>query len=80
MDNFKAGNQKMMAALSEILEPRFVGRFVIEENKSQKNLVEEIKNQFPVVRGCSIRSVKSSVPDETLDLVVQSAISEVQLT
>lgn len=80
MDNFKAGNQKMMAALSEILEPRFVGRFLIEENKSQKNLVEEIKNQFPVVRGCSIRSVKSAVPDETLDLVVQSAISEVQLT
>jgi len=68
-----------MAALSEILEPRFVGRF----------LVKEIKNQFPGVRGCSLRSVKKfcsqqgikkqvSVSDKTLDLVVGSAISEVE--
>ena len=47
-----------MAALSEILEPRFVERFLIEENNSYKDLVKEIKNQFPGVRGYSLRSVK----------------------
>ena len=47
-----------MAALSEILEPRFVERFLIEENNSYEDLVKEIKNQFPGVRGCSLRSVK----------------------
>jgi len=76
-----------MAALSEILEPRFVERFLIEENNSYEDLVKEIKSQFPDVRGCSLRSVKRfcsqhgikkqvSVSDNTLDLVVQSAISE----
>jgi len=70
-----------MAVLSEILEPRFVERF----------LVEEIKNQFPGVRGCSLESVKRfcsqhgikkqvSMSDNTLDLVVRSAISEVEAT
>ena len=39
--------KKKMAALSEILEPRFVERFVVEENNSYEDLVEEIKNQFP---------------------------------
>lgn len=80
-----------MAVLSEILEPRFVERYLIEENNSYEDLVEEIKNQFPGVRGCSLRSVKRfcsqhgikkqvPVSTETLDLVVQSAISEVQPT
>ena len=48
---FLAGNKKKMAALSEILEPRFVDRFLIEENNSYEDLVKEIKNQFPGVRG-----------------------------
>ena len=82
-----------MAALSEILEPRFVERFLIEENTSYEvmNLVKEIKNQFPGVGGCSLQSVKRfcsqhgikkqvSVSENTLDLVVGSAISEVEAT
>ena len=80
-----------MAALSEILEPRFVERFLIEENNSCEDLVKEIKNQFPGVRGCSLRSMKRfcsqhgikkevSVSDNTLDLVVRSAFSEVEPT
>jgi len=80
-----------MAALSEILEPRFVEMFLIEENNSYEDLVKEIKNQFPGVRGCSLRSVKRfcsqhgikkqvSVPDNTLNLVVRSAISEGEAT
>ena len=70
---------------------RFVERFLIEENNSYEDLVKEIKNQFPGVRGCSLRSVKRfcsqhgikkpvSVSDNTLDLVVRSAISEVEPT
>ena len=80
-----------MAALSEILEPRFVERFLIEENNSYEDLVKETKNQFPGVRGCSLQSVKRfcsehgikkqvSESDNTLDLVVGSAISEVDAT
>ena len=80
-----------MAALSEILEPRFVERFLIEENNSYEDLVKEIKNQFPGVRGCSLQSVKRfcsehgikkqvSESDNRLDLVVGSAISEVEAT
>ena len=80
-----------MAALSEILEPLFVERFLIEENNSYEVVVKEIKNQFSGVRGCSLRSVKRfcsqngikkqvSVSDNTLDLVVRSAISEVEPT
>ena len=85
---FLAGNKKKMAALSEILEPRFVERFLIEENNSYEDLVKEIKNQFPGVRGCSLRSMKRfcshhgikkqvSVSDNTPDLVLRSAFSEV---
>ena len=81
-----------MAALSEILEPRFVERFLVEENNRYEDLVEEIKNQFPGVKGCSLRSVKRfcsqhgikkhgvPVSNEMLDGVVQRAISEVQST
>ena len=81
---FLAGNKKKMAALSEILEPRFVDRFLIEENHSYEDLVKEIKNQFPGVRGCSLRIVKRfcsqhgikkqvSMSENTLDLVARSA-------
>ena len=35
-----------------------VEQFLIEENNSYEDLVEEIKNQFPGVRGCSLRIVK----------------------
>ena len=80
-----------MVALSEILEPRFVERFLIEENNSCGDLIREIKNQYPGVRGCSLRSMKRfcsqhgitkqvSVSDNTLDLVVRSAFSEVEPT
>ena len=34
---FQVGNKKKMAALSEILEPRFVERFLIEENNSYED-------------------------------------------
>ena len=47
-----------MAASSKILEPRFVERFLVEESNSYEDLVEEIKKQFPGVKGCSLRSVK----------------------
>ena len=45
-----------MAALSEILEPQFVERFLIEENNSYEDLVKEIKNQFPGVVSTESRS------------------------
>ena len=48
-----------MAALNEILKPRFVKRFLIEEKNSYEDLVKEIKNQFSGVRGCSLGSVKN---------------------
>ena len=56
---FQAGNKKKMAALNEILKPRFVKRFLIEEKNSYEDLVKEIKNQFSGVRGCSLGSVKN---------------------
>ena len=56
---FYTGDKKKMAALSEILEPRIVERFLIEENNSYEDLVKEIKNQFPGVRGCSLQSARN---------------------
>ena len=47
-----------MAALSEVLEPRCVEHFLIKGYGSYEDLIEEIKNQFPGVRRCTLRSVK----------------------
>ena len=82
LDNLLGGKRKKMAALSEILEPRFVERFLIEENNSYEDLVEEIKNQFPglnqgrVKRFCNEHGIKKHevpVSNEILDRVVQRA-------
>jgi hypothetical protein len=47
-----------MAALENILDEVFVRRFLIEENNSYEDLLEVIKNYYPNLRGCSLRSVK----------------------
>ena len=79
-----------MAALENILDEVFVRRFLMEENNSYEDLLVVIKNRYPNLRGCSVRSIKRfcsdhgikkrmSVADGTVDIVVQGAISEVRL-
>ena len=73
-----------MAALENVLDEVFVRRFLIEENNSYEDLAV-IKNRYPNLRGCSLRSVKRfcsyhgikkriSVANETVDIAVQGAI------
>ena len=80
-----AGITKKMAALIV-----FVRRFLVQKSNSYEDLVVEITNHYPNLRSCSLRSVKRycsyngikkrmTVPDETLDIAVQGAISEVRL-
>ena len=50
-----------MAALENVLDKDFVGRFLIEQKLSLKlslKLVTEIKARYPNLKGCSLRSVK----------------------
>ena len=79
-----------MAALGNILDEVFVHRFLMEENNSYKDLLVAVKNRYPNLRGCSLRSIKRfcsyqgikrrmSVADGTVDIAVQGAISEVRL-
>ena len=78
-----------MAALKNILDEIFVRRFLIEENNSYEDLLAVIKNRYPNLRGFSLRSVKRfrsyhgikkriSFANETVDIAVQGAISEVR--
>ena len=47
----------------------FVCRFLIEENEVYKDLLVVIKNHYPILRGCSLRSVKRvKVSKETVVL------------
>ena len=89
-DDVLAGNRNKMAALENTLDEVFVRRFLIEENNSYEDLLVVIKNRYPNLRGCSLRSVKRfctnhgikkrmSVADGTVDIAVQGAISEVRL-
>lgn len=79
-----------MAALENILDEVFVRSFLLEESNSHEDLVDVIKNRFPNLKGCSLRSVKrycsehgikkrKPASDETVDIAVQGAISEVML-
>jgi len=83
-----AGKINKIAALENILDEVFVRRFLIEENNSYEDLAV-IKNRYPNLRGCSLRSVKRfcsyhgikkriSVANVTVDIAVQGAISEVR--
>ena len=83
-----AGKINTMAAMENILEEVFVCRFLMEENKSYKDLLVVIKNRYPNLRVCSLRTVKRfcsyhgikklnkrmSVADGTVDIAVQGAI------
>jgi len=64
-------------------------RKAIEENNSYEDLLAVVKNHYPNLRGCSLRSVKRfcsyhgikkriSVANETVNIAVQGAISEVR--
>ena len=77
-----------MAALENVLDEVFVRRFLMEENNSYEDLLVVIKNRYPNLRSCSLRSIKRfcsyhdikkrmSVADGTVDIAVQGAISEV---
>ena len=58
-DDILAGNRNKMAALENILDE--VRRFLIKENNSYEvyeDLLVVIKNRYPNLRGCSLRSVK----------------------
>jgi len=70
---------KKLAALENILD----------ENNSYEDVLVVIKNHYPNLRGCTLRSVKRfcsyhgirkriSVADETVDIAVQGAISGVR--
>ena len=83
------GIMNKLAALENILDEIFVYRFIIEENNSCEDVLVVIKNHYPNLRDCTLRSVKRlcsyhgirkriSVADETVDIAVQGAISEVR--
>ena len=78
-----------MAAMENILEEVFVRRFLMKENISYEDLLVVIKNRYPNLRVCSLRTVKRfwsyhdikkrmSVADGTVDIAVQGEISEVK--
>ena len=87
MSNFARKINKM-AAMENILEEVFVRRFLMEENNSYEDLFVVIKNHYPNLRVCSLRTVKRfcschgiknlnkrmSVADGTVDIAVQGAI------
>ena len=53
-----AGKINNMAAMENILEEVFVHRFLMEENNSYEDLLVVIKNRYPNLRVCSLRTVK----------------------
>ena len=76
--------------MKNILEEVFVRRFLMEENISYEDLLVVIKNRYPNLRVCSLRTVKRfcsyhdikkrmSVADGTVDVAEQGAIQEVRL-
>ena len=68
----------------------FVCRFLMEENNSYEDPLVVIKNRYPNLRGCSLRSIKRfcsyhsikkkmPVSDGTVDIAIEGAITEVKL-
>ena len=89
-DDVLARKRNKMAALENILDEVFVRRFLMEENNSYEDPLVVIKNRYPNLRGCSLRSIKwfcsyhsikkkMPVSDGTVDIAVQGAITEVNL-
>ena len=79
-----------MAALEGVLDELFVRWFLIEQKHTHEDLVVEIKNRYPNLKGCSVRSVKRfcdhhgirkrmPVSDGALDTAVRAAVSEVRM-
>ena len=77
-----------MASLEYILDEVFVLHLLMEENNSYEDLLMVIKNRYPNLRGCSLRSIKRfcsyhcvkkrmSVVNGTVEIAVQGAKSEV---
>ena len=83
-----AGKINKMAAMENILEEVFVRRFLMEKNNSYEDLHVVVKNCYPNLRVCSLRTVKRfcsyhgikklnkrmSVADGTVDIAVQGAV------
>ena len=55
-----ARTRNKMAALENSLDEVFVCRFqfLLEENNSYEDLLVVIKNRYPNLRGCSLRSIE----------------------
>ena len=81
--------QTVMAALEGVLDEDFVRCFLIQQKHTYEDLVVEINNRYPNLKGCSLRSVKRfcshhgirkrmPVCDEALDTAVRTAVSEVR--
>ena len=81
--------QTVMAALEGVLDKDFVRCFLTQQKHTYEDLVVEINNRYPNLKGCSLRSVKRfcshygirkrmPVCDEALDTSVQTAVSEVR--
>ena len=83
-----AGKINKVAGMKNILEEVFVCRLLMEENISYEDLLMVIKNRYPNLRVCSLRTVKRfcsyhgikklnkrmSVADGTVNIAVQGAI------
>lgn len=78
-----------MAALEGVLDEDFVCCFLTQQKLTYEDLVVEINNRYPNLKGCSLRSVKRfcshygirkrmPVCDEALDTAVRTAVSEVR--
>ena len=53
-----AGKINKMAVMENIIKEVFVRRFLMEENNSYRDLLVVIKNRYPNLRVCSLRTVK----------------------
>ena len=90
VSNKKPGNQwnrkrNKMAALENILDEVFVPHLLMEENNSYEDLLMVIKNRYPNLRACGLRSIKRfcsyhgvnkrmSVADGTVDIAVEGRL------
>ena len=84
-----AGIPNSNAALEGVLDEDFVRCFLTQQKHTYEDLVVEINNRYPNLKGCSLRSVKRfcshhgirkrmPVCDEALDTAVRTAVSEVR--
>ena len=77
-----------MAALGDLVDAEWVRNLLQDQNYTMEELAKLLQENFPGVRGCSLRNVqrfcqehnikkRTNISDEQLDNVVAEAVAEV---